>query len=257
MARKAKSRQDGNNVLIWGATALAVVAILGACVFIALNRQPSPPVATQPPQQMAKTDKRPPVETAPVEEEQDEITAGPAEETLPPAELVEKETGPPELQLDNLAGTLKLALPFMDVRNKLPREHTCFHRNISPAMTWAGAPDETQSFVVFMEKRQPGAKPFVNWILFDIPGSATGLEGARAKVPALAGGIKHASSDHDNVGYNGPCESRGPFNYAIRVFALDTVLEREPGIHKHDLIRAMNGHIIDAAEQEFIHYHRL
>ena len=64
-------------------------------------------------------------------------------------------------------------------------------------------------------------------------------------------------SDYNNTGYIGPCESKGRVTYALRLFALDTVLDKPARLGKDSLIRAMNGHIIDAAEQEFTHYYKL
>jgi len=143
------------------------------------------------------------------------------------------------------------------VRDKMPLEHTCFRRNISPEINWKGTPAGTKSFVVFMEKREGGTESFVNWILFDIPETVEHLANAQPQDPVLPNGAKHARSDHHNIGYIGPCDSKGEFQYVLRIFSLDKMLELPPHIGKYDLIRAMNGHIIDAAEQNFTHYYRM
>jgi len=249
-----QNHNSRGSATIWVITAVAVLAILGLSVYLAKSRSgpgpenilapeevvslPEPQPEPVPPQQ--KTDQPPAVKQPAVREQQ-------------PSRLPEPDkAAPPKLQLVNLAGTLKLSVPFMAERNKIPLDHTCFRRNESPAMSWHGAPRGTQSYVIFLEKRTTdNGEPFINWILFDIPGSESGIQSS------LPDAVKYGLSDHNNIGYIGPCEEKGQFTYALRVFALDKILGLQDSVHKHDLIRAMNGHILDAAEQEFIHYYRL
>lgn len=258
-----------STTLVWGATIVVVVAILGVSVFVATkNKQASQP-SSEPIQRHSPTVDvtytAPVVEEAPpaVMEQQLEIT----EPMVDPEKQIEPEPepeiepavvydGPPVLLLDNLAGTLKIEIPFLAIRNKMPLDHTCFRGNSSPALKWSEAPSGTQSYVVFLEKQDDAEENFVNWILFNIPADTQELSQGQPKTPTLTNGARHANSDHDNVGYIGPCEPQGKFKYALRVFALDTMLDVPAGAHKHDLIRKMNGHIIDAAEQSFIHYRR-
>ncbi len=252
-----KTQQKNNGTLyLWGGTFFVASVIVGFCVFIALSNKKSAEtpafkaaaVATQPVKVKPRIEEKAPDVLSKIE--------APVVDDVPEGFI--EDTGPPQLLLDNLAGTLNLDIPFLKIRNKMPLEYTCYRNNISPAMDWAGAPSGTQSFVVFLEKKQTGEEDgFLNWILFNIPGDSSGLVRNQPKNPELENGAKHANSDHNNIGYIGPCDSKGKFTYTLGVFALDTVLDLKPYVNKNDLIRAMNGHIIDAAEQEFIHYYRL
>ena len=69
--------------------------------------------------------------------------------------------------------------------------------------------------------------------------------------------MRFGVSNYGNPEYVGPCDPKGKQKYRIRIFALDTVLDNEVGVSKNDLIRSMNGHIIDMAEINFIHYFKL
>lgn len=266
------SKKGGGAGLVWAATILIAFAIIGFCAFIAVNNA-KPKVQSVPINTPVLSEEMPIIEEMTPEPESQEnqyeeveiytpqdmeipLVEEEAEPKVEPV-VVPEDVGPPELQLDNLAGTLELHLPFMDIRSKMPLDHTCYRKNESPAMDWEGVPSGTQSFVVFLEKREIDKDPYVSWILFNVPGEESRLAGGQSKEGTLASGAKHANADHNNIGYTGPCEAKGRHNYAIRIFALDTVLDLQPGAHKHDLIRAMNGHIIDAAEQEFHHYYRL
>lgn len=251
-------KNDGS-AFVWGGTILVASAIVGFCVYVALSQgKPKVEPAPAPAQQQAELQPRP--ETpAPVPQVESAAPRPQAQATPPaPAAPQPDQSGTPQLQLDNLAGTLRLHVPFLDIREKMPLEHTCYRNNMSPAISWQGAPAGTQSFVVFLERRTPPQdEPFVNWVVFDIPAGAGGLDQGQPRDSVLPNGARHATSDHNNIGYIGPCDSKGSFTYALRVFALDTVLGLGAGTGKHDLIRAMNGHIIDAAEREFTHYYRL
>lgn len=255
--RDQKRKMDNGTLLVWGGTALLALVIVGVSVFLAVGRQggadPRRPVLAPVAAVTAQISQEPVVIP---QDQEDALEQPKAAEAPPPA--TQKETGDVELKLDHLAGTLKLSLPFLGSRDKIPLENTCFRQNVSPAMNWSGAPPGTKSFVVFMEKREtPESKPFVTWIMFDIPGELTGLPEAMPNTAGFKNGAKHANSDHNNIGYIGPCEARGKMPYALRVFALDTVLGAHSRTSKNNLIRSMNGHIIDAAEQRFIHYYKL
>ncbi|HEY8190507.1 MAG TPA: YbhB/YbcL family Raf kinase inhibitor-like protein [Micavibrio sp.] len=163
--------------------------------------------------------------------------------------------GRPLLQLDKLAGTLRLALPVLtETENRLPLDFSCFRANISPPLLWTGAPAGTKSFVVFLVRQEAGAAPLVSWSLFDIPANYKGLKQNLPKQAEAGDSMRHARSDHDAAEYVGPCEPKGKIPYVIRLFALDAVLDLQPGLPVNDLIRSMNGHIIDMAEIKFIHY---
>ena len=123
-------------------------------------------------------------------------------------------------------------------------------------MKWEASPRETQSFAVFMERREKEAAPYLTWALYNIPATFTGLPQNLPKVPEPGDGMRHARSDHNAAEYVGPCEAKGKIPYALRVFALDAALALPAGAPPDDLIRAMNGHIIDMAEVDFIHYLR-
>lgn len=163
--------------------------------------------------------------------------------------------GRPLLQLDKLAGKLKLSLPVLtETENRLPLDFSCFRANISPPLSWEGAPAGTKSFVVFLERREEDAAPFLSWAIFDVPASYKGLKQNLPKQAEAGDSMRHARSDHDTAEYVGPCEPKGKIPYVMRLFALDAVLDLQPGIPANDLIRAMNGHIIDVTEIKFIHY---
>src|SRR5688572_29057402 len=59
---------------------------------------------------------------------------------------------------------------------KLAVEHSADGDNSSPNLNWSGAPEGTKSFVLMMDDPDAATpKPFVHWIMYNIPASVTAL----------------------------------------------------------------------------------
>jgi len=69
------------------------------------------------------------------------------------------------------------------------------------------------------------------------------------KEARLPDGTAQGLNDFHKPGYNGPCPPPGkPHRYYFKLFALDTTLELKANSGKHDLEKAMKGHILAQAE---------
>lgn len=192
------------------------------------------------------------------------VTPAPAPAPAPvpaPPGMVNPFSGPPPeksaLQLGKLAGSLKIASTTLQANGRIPLEHSCYRKNRSPDLSWTDAPRGTKSLVVFFEAVGTEEGDSLQWGVYNIPATAASLAGALPPVPVLPDGYGQAVNDGGRVGYNGPCNPRGEFPYRVRVFALDTALALPGGVKKDDLIRAMNGHIIDMAAMNLTHFYRM
>ena len=73
----------------------------------------------------------------------------------------------------------------------IPVDFTADGRNVSPTLTWNGAPPGTREFALILDDPDaPTPQPFVHWVIYKIPGTATGLPeglpmGAAVKAPGL------------------------------------------------------------------------
>jgi len=98
----------------------------------------------------------------------------------------------------------------------------CPGENLSPQLTWTGAPAGTQSFAVTcFDPDAPTGSGFWHWVLVNIPPDITSLpEGAGnpglAKAPA---GALETRTDFGQPGYGGPCSPPGS-NFHRYVFAV-------------------------------------
>lgn len=92
----------------------------------------------------------------------------------------------------------------------------CGGDNVSPQLSWTGAPEETQSFIVVIFDRSAGN--FIHWMVFDIAAGVTNInEGGPAP-----GGQTLNDYEQGLFGYGGPCPPSGEVHtYVFRVYALD------------------------------------
>jgi Raf kinase inhibitor-like YbhB/YbcL family protein len=129
----------------------------------------------------------------------------------------------------------------------IPSKYTCDGQDISPVVSWQGIPDGTESIALIMDDPDALGRTFVHWVIFNIPGNATGLpEG----VPSdLDDSSLQGKTDFGKIGYGGPCPPSGnPHRYVFKVYALDTELDLKSGVTKSQLEAAMKGHILAQGE---------
>jgi len=97
----------------------------------------------------------------------------------------------------------------------------CSGGNISPELSWSGAPATTKSFVLTAyDPDAPTGSGFWHWVVFNIPASVTKLDGG-VKADALPAGTVQARSDYGSIGFGGACPPPGkPHRYIFTVYAL-------------------------------------
>ena len=243
-----------NQKTLWMITAVMALTLLAGAIFVARQRAVVPVVAQPSSIPVEETTFLAPVENAVSETPQ----AAPIEPT-PQVPIVYDEV---TVDLSKIAGKLKMSSPDIPAAaaGELPRYPltlTCYRKNASPVLHWRNAPAATKSFVLVLERRARGEKASWPWIMFNIPASSTDMAG-KATVETLtsAQGV-FGTNPYGHQAYTGPCEPKGVFPYVLRLFALDIELPLQAGASLPDILPAMNGHVIDAAEIKADHYLRM
>jgi Raf kinase inhibitor-like YbhB/YbcL family protein len=102
----------------------------------------------------------------------------------------------------------------------------CTGGNVSPALTWNGAPSATKSFAITMyDPDAPTGSGWWHWVVFNIPPSTTSFpkDAGGVKKTGITGGAIQSRTDFGVAGYGGPCPPPGdkPHHYQLTLFALD------------------------------------
>jgi Raf kinase inhibitor-like YbhB/YbcL family protein len=114
---------------------------------------------------------------------------------------------------------------------------------VSPPLAWSPPPAETQSVAILVDDPDAPNKPFLHWLVADLPPELRALEeGAAVPHDAFIG-----ESDAGTASYYGPCPPDGRHHYRFHVYALDTVLGRRPE-GREEFLAAIDGHVIDEGE---------
>lgn len=160
---------------------------------------------------------------------------------------------------------LSMQSTAFDEGSPLPIAHTCDGDNVSPPLTWRGAPEGTKSFVLALTDldttvpHDPG--PLVLWALFDIPSAFHSLpadvgEGAMPSTVPGARQVRAFSAFGGAVGgsgYFGPC-ARESHRYAFTLFALDveTLVEASTDQQPREILQQVveSDHVLALARLE-------
>ena len=102
----------------------------------------------------------------------------------------------------------------------------CTGDNVSPELTWSGAPAGTKSFALTVyDPDAPTGSGWWHWLILNIPPSVTKLaKNAGNPAAKLAPKMSiETRTDFGTPGYGGPCPPKGdaPHHYIFTVFALD------------------------------------
>jgi len=142
---------------------------------------------------------------------------------------------------------MKLSSSAFQHGGKIPAKHTCNGKNVNPPLEIADVPLGTRSLVLIMEDPDvpKNLRPdgmWDHWILFNIPPDIQRI--TEGKEPQ---GV-HGQGTGGNLDYAGPCPPDREHRYFFRLFALDTKLDLRQGSKKAEVQKAMEGHVLEAAE---------
>ena len=151
--------------------------------------------------------------------------------------------------------TITVTSNVFDHHGMVTEAYSAYGDNTSIDLSWDNLPSGTVQLAVICDDPKVVElgmmpTPFVHWVAYNIPASASGLPAglpADAEVSGVAGlnGMINGLNGTSRPGYFGP---RPPVNgqlhaYHFRVYAIDADLDLEAGLNKDDLLAAIDGHI--------------
>jgi len=139
---------------------------------------------------------------------------------------------------------LEVVSPAFAAGGLIPRKHTCDGEDVSPEISWSGVPAGTRSFALICDDPDAPSGTWVHWVVFNLPAVVSRLPEALPAEPALPSGGRQGKNDFRRIGYGGPCPPSGTHRYVFKVYALDRLLDLEPGATKAQVEAAMKGHVL-------------
>ncbi len=138
---------------------------------------------------------------------------------------------------------------------EIPAKYTQAGNQTSPAITWTNVPPGTVTFLLHLHdlevSRNHTTDDQLHWIVWNIPGTATGLPEGVPMGAQLQNGAYQLSAT--GAVYRGPgAPASGPrHHYTFELFALDTTIDVQPGTAAFDTrsqsLKAIQGHILGKA----------
>ena len=162
--------------------------------------------------------------------------------------------------------TISVTSSAFDHHGMVPESNSAYGENVSIDLTWADLPEGTQQLALICDDPKVVEigmmeQPFVHWVMYNIPASASGLPaGLPSDATLEMEGLEGAVNGLNGLGRPGYFGPRPPANgqlhaYHFRVYAIDDALNLEPGLGKAELLDAMNGHVL-ATGMLMGHYER-
>ncbi|MDH4063207.1 MAG: YbhB/YbcL family Raf kinase inhibitor-like protein [Acidobacteriota bacterium] len=177
------------------------------------------------------------------------VTAGvtPAQppRSAPSAAAVAQNRRPRGVQVMGLTG------PWPD-GGVIPFRYSQAGEELSPALSWSGVPEGVASFTLIVHDLDAatgdGTDDVLHWMVWNIPGSATGLPEGLAQGATLPDGSRQISVSGPYYRGPGAPASGPPHHYAFELYALDAPLAvpdtgPSPAATRAAVVAAMVGHI--------------
>lgn len=138
---------------------------------------------------------------------------------------------------------MKLTSTAFQHHGKIPKKHTGDGEDVSPPVSWSNAPAKTKSFALICHDPDaplvsPGSYGFVHWVLYNIPGSVTGL-------PEDVKDYTRGRNNFGRDGYGGPMppEGHGAHHYFFWLLALDAAPPLPAGLTMWELLEKTEPHV--------------
>jgi len=147
---------------------------------------------------------------------------------------------------------MKLETPAWPDGGLIPAKYTQAGDQVSPPLTWSNVPDGVASFVLIAHDLDSaaaaGTEDILHWMLWNIPGAATGIAEAVPQAAQLPDGTRQMSATGPY--YRGPgAPARGAaHHYVFELFALDAAIDvpalgASPAQTRAAVAAAMAGHV--------------
>jgi hypothetical protein len=148
---------------------------------------------------------------------------------------------------------IALVSEALDAEGHIADAYSAYHDDVAPPMEWSVVL-EAESYVLVVEDPDaPGDRPFLHWMLWNIPGTADGIPArvSRGERPAELPGAVQGLNSAGRYGWHGtkPPPGHGVHHYHFQLFALAGRLDHlSSHISLDELVNALKGLTIASGE---------
>jgi Raf kinase inhibitor-like YbhB/YbcL family protein len=123
--------------------------------------------------------------------------------------------------------------------------YTCDGKDISPLVSWVGAPIQTKAFALILSDPDAPNGTWYHWIVYNIPSHIQQL----TENSSLPAGALTGKNSWDKSQYNGPCPPNGATHrYIFTLYALDSILNLSNNENINNVLSQINNHVVRKAE---------
>ncbi|GIT64356.1 MAG: hypothetical protein Ct9H300mP22_7560 [Gammaproteobacteria bacterium] len=147
-----------------------------------------------------------------------------------------------QISAQDMEDTITVTSSIFDHHGMVPEENSAYGANTSIDLSWSDLPAGTQSLALICDDPivvdiGMMESPFVHWVVYNIPASASGLPGVCQLMRTYLSGLDGLVNGNSGLGRPGYFGPRPPANgqlhaYHFRIYALDADLDLEPGLIK-------------------------
>ena len=137
---------------------------------------------------------------------------------------------------------MRITSPAFKEGERVPKQYTCEGPNINPPLAFYEVPQNAKSLVLMVEDPEAEAKPWVHWLVYNIPAQASGFEEG-----SIAEGSVQGICNGGTYGYEGPCPPEKPSTYLFKLYALDIMLDVPANADRKYVLKEIEGHVVGEA----------
>ncbi|MFC1727358.1 YbhB/YbcL family Raf kinase inhibitor-like protein [Patescibacteria group bacterium] len=138
---------------------------------------------------------------------------------------------------------MKLTSPVFASLGMIPPKYTCDGENVNPPLVIREVPPQAKSLVLIIDDPDAAMGTWVHWLVWNIKPTVTMI-----KENSLPEDCVQGLNGFGERKYGGPCPPSGTHRYFFKIYALDTEIYFESSVIKQNLLKEMQGHVIDHAE---------
>lgn len=135
---------------------------------------------------------------------------------------------------------MKIKSDVFEEGKMIPRKYTCYGESLPLPLKILDVPLNAKSLALIVDDPDAPLEEFVHWVVWNINPKTLIIK----KIRNISGAVE-GNTSMGKPGWVSPCPPSGTHRYNFRLYALDTMLSLPKDSTKDELIKEMEGHILE------------